>query len=121
MSAHAEVLENLEKLFPNDRKLAVKIANSVINVLDEGGWLTTDDDHLALLRQMKRRIAKAVAAEETPARDLASLTRRLQDISREVSTLEEKERQEKKGSKGDKSDSSGRTPAGDTPFDGSQL
>lgn len=122
MSAHAVVVERLEEMYPNDRKTAVRIANAVINVLDEGGWLTTGDDHLALLRTIRKRIATAVGNDETPARDLASLTRRLQDVSREISQLEEKERQESKGSSsGGKTSGGGGTASTDAPLSPSQL
>lgn len=121
MSAHSAVVERLEQMYPNDKKTAVRIANAVINTLDEGGWLTTADDHLALLRTIRKRIGTAVSAEETPARDLASLSRRLQDVSREIATLEEKERQETKGSSGGKSTGSASATAADAPLDSSQL
>lgn len=122
MSAHSVVVERLEEMYPNDKKTAVRIANTVINTLDEGGWLTTSDDHLALLRTIRKRIATAVSNEETPARDLASLSRRLQDVSREIATLEEKERQEKKGSSdGGKANGGSGTTSTDTAFDGTNF
>lgn len=109
--------------FLKDAKLAIKLSNEVFTALDNGGWLTTDDDHLALLRSMRRRIAEAVNNPDCPARDLASLSRRLQDVSREVTTLEEKERQEGKkkgGGTSGQSDSSGATGSS-TPLDPAQI
>lgn len=45
-------------------------------------------DHLALLRSLRDRVARAVEDPETPARDLAALARRLQDLSREAEERE---------------------------------
>lgn len=44
-------------------------------------------DRLAEMRFTHRRIAKAVQDESTPARDLASLTRRQMEISKEIELL----------------------------------
>lgn len=44
-------------------------------------------DRLAELEATHRRIGKAVQDEETPARDLASLTRRQMEISKEIESL----------------------------------
>lgn len=51
-------------------------------------------DHLKLLYALRDRVAAAVSDEGTPPRDLASLTRRLQDIAEKIDTLEERERLE---------------------------
>lgn len=51
-------------------------------------------DHRALLMAMRERIAKAVSADSCPPRDLASLTRRLQDISKEIEAIDLREREE---------------------------
>lgn len=50
--------------------------------------------HLDLLVAMRERIAKTVADEKCPPRDLAALTRRLQDIATEIAALELKAKQE---------------------------
>lgn len=50
----------------------------------------TADDHLNLLKRIQRRVSTAVHAPKTAPRDLAALTRRLQDISSEIATLEER-------------------------------
>lgn len=42
--------------------------------------------HLELLMAMRKRIAKTVAAD-CPPRDLAALTRRLQDIAAEIEAI----------------------------------
>lgn len=45
-------------------------------------------DHRALLVAMRERIARTVSDERCPPRDLAALTRRLQDIAREIEEIE---------------------------------
>lgn len=44
-------------------------------------------NRLAEFEAVHRRIARAVQDEETPARDLASLTRRQMEISKEIESL----------------------------------
>lgn len=51
-------------------------------------------DRLVLLLAMRERIAKAVSEEDCPPRDLASLTRRLQEIAKEIAEIQERARQE---------------------------
>jgi len=51
-------------------------------------------DHLALLKSMRERIAEAISGPECPPRDLASLTRRLQDIAKDIKALEAEAAQE---------------------------
>jgi len=46
-------------------------------------------DARALLVAMRDRVARAVESEETPARDLASLTKRLMDITRDIQSMDE--------------------------------
>jgi hypothetical protein len=50
--------------------------------------------HLELLVAMRERIAQTVADPKCPPRDLAALTRRLQDIATEIASLELKAEQE---------------------------
>lgn len=45
-------------------------------------------DHRSLLVAMRTRIAKAVAADDCSPRDLAALTRRLQDIAKEIEQID---------------------------------
>lgn len=52
------------------------------------------EDRLEELRAMRRRIAKTLDDSSTPARDLASLTRRQIEIGREVAVLLAQARQE---------------------------
>jgi hypothetical protein len=51
-------------------------------------------DQLKLLVAMRARIAVAVTDEDCPPRDLAALTRRLQDVAKEISVLELRAREE---------------------------
>jgi hypothetical protein len=68
-------------------------------------------DHKGLLVAMRERIAKAVSDAGCPPRDLASLTRRLQDISKEIAALDHAEKVE--------ADRGGPTP--DEAFDSSAI
>ena len=45
-------------------------------------------DHRALLVAMRERIARAVSNPDCPPRDLAALTRRLQDIAKEIELID---------------------------------
>lgn len=100
MPAHDVIRKAVDKLVKNDAKLATRIANEVFTELDTGGWLTTDNDHLAMMRTALRRIHDAVSDPDCSARDLAALTNRLQQFSQEVTTMEEKQKQEGKISRG---------------------
>lgn len=51
-------------------------------------------DHRSLLVAMRTRIAKAVAADDCSPRDLAALTRRLQDIAKEIEQIDLKDLEE---------------------------
>jgi hypothetical protein len=51
-------------------------------------------DHKGLLVAMRERIASAVSDPTVPPRDLASLTRRLQDISKEITAIKHAEKAE---------------------------
>ncbi|AXH44453.1 terminase small subunit [Arthrobacter phage MargaretKali] len=51
-------------------------------------------DHLQLLVAMRERIAVTVADPSCPPRDLAALTRRLQDISKEIEVTKQRSKQE---------------------------
>lgn len=51
-------------------------------------------DQRGLLVAMRARIAKTVQDPTCPARDLASLSRRLQDINREIEALDARAAQE---------------------------
>ena len=45
-------------------------------------------DHRALLVAMRERIAQTVTNPDCPPRDLAALTRRLQDIAKEIEAID---------------------------------
>lgn len=51
-------------------------------------------NHRALLVAMRDRIAKTVSDPKCPPRDLAALTRRLQDIARELEQIDQRIREE---------------------------
>lgn len=50
--------------------------------------------HRDLLVAMRSRIARAVADPDCPPRDLAALTRRLQDIAREIDQIDLRTKEE---------------------------
>lgn len=49
---------------------------------------------LQLLQAMRDRVAAAVEDESTPARDLASLSKRLMEITREIETQQARDEEE---------------------------
>lgn len=51
-------------------------------------------DHRELLVAMRERIARAVSDPDCPPRDLAALTRRLQDIAKEIESLDLRAKEE---------------------------
>ena len=51
-------------------------------------------DHRELLVAMRERIAQTVSNPECPPRDLASLTRRLQDIAKEIEAMDLRAKEE---------------------------
>lgn len=51
-------------------------------------------DHRALLVAMRDRIAQSVRNPDCPPRDLAALTRRLQDIAKEIEAIDLRAKQE---------------------------
>ena len=51
-------------------------------------------DHRALLVAMRERIAQTVSDPTCPPRDLAALTRRLQDIAAEIESIDARAKQE---------------------------
>lgn len=60
-------------------------------------------NHRDLLVTMRDRIAKTVTDPDCPPRDLASLTRRLQDIAKEIAAIDARDA-ENEGSGGDVDD-----------------
>lgn len=57
-----------------------------------------------VLVALRDRVAKAVEAEDTPARDLAALSKRLMDIMREIEAIDEREDSSTERSSGGGSD-----------------
>lgn len=51
-------------------------------------------NHRALLVAMRERIALSVSSADCPPRDLAALTRRLQDISKEIEAIDLRSKEE---------------------------
>lgn len=51
-------------------------------------------DHRALLVAMRERIARTVSDPDCPPRDLAALTRRLQDIAKEIEAIDLRAKEE---------------------------
>lgn len=51
-------------------------------------------DHRALLVAMRKRIADTVSNADCPPRDLAALTRRLQDIAKEIESIDLRAKEE---------------------------
>lgn len=51
-------------------------------------------DHRQLLVSMRERIAQTVSNPDCPPRDLAALTRRLQDIAKEIESLDLRAKEE---------------------------
>lgn len=51
-------------------------------------------NHRALLVSMRERIARTVSDPDCPPRDLAALTRRLQEIAREIEAIDTRAREE---------------------------
>lgn len=51
-------------------------------------------DHRALLVAMRDRISKTVSNDDCPPRDLAALTRRLQDIAKEIEAIDLRRKEE---------------------------
>lgn len=67
---------------------AAKAAKRTVAEAAEGG------DHRELLVAMRERIARAVSNPDCPPRDLAALTRRLQEIAREIDQLDHRAKEE---------------------------
>ena len=67
--------------------------------------------HRELLVAMRARIAQAVEDPDTPARDLAALTKRLADVARDIEAIDARSEQE--------GESSGVVP--DEPFSSSAI
>lgn len=75
---------NLRAVDPDERPAKPKTVAEAA----EGG------DHRELLVAMRERIARTVSNPDCPPRDLAALTRRLQDIAKEIEAIDLRAKQE---------------------------
>ena len=74
---------NLRSVKPGEQA-SLKAPQSVAKAAKSG-------EHRALLVAMRDRIAETVTKPDCPPRDLASLTRRLQDIAKEIESIDARE------------------------------
>ncbi|MCW4458176.1 hypothetical protein [Microbacterium sp. MPKO10] len=74
----ASARKNLRAVGPNDKPVA-KLSVS---------QAAATGDHRSLLVAMRERIAATVSNPDCPPRDLAALTRRLQDIAKEIEQID---------------------------------
>ncbi len=72
---------------PAGAKPVRKAAKTVAQAAESGS-------HRELLVAMRERIARTVSNPDCPPRDLAALTRRLQDISKEIESIDLRAREE---------------------------
>jgi hypothetical protein len=82
----------------HDRALADAIVDGLdrrgLVIAEMGDVIEPPDEHLRTLKSIRKIVREAI--ENDPSgRDLASLSRRLQDVSKEVTVLEERHRTEK--------------------------
>lgn len=100
----ADIIIQAETKLPEGHPEA--LANSIVDglrrrgfgIVDEDGIYDAPDELLTTLKAIRKRVKDAVQNEETAARDLASLSRRLQDVSQEIASLEERKRADAKSS-----------------------
>lgn len=98
----AEIIVKAKTKLPaaEARALAPVIVDALrlrgIAVADEGDMIGAADDHLKVLKTIRRRCQEMVDDDDCSGRDMAALTRRLQDVSKEVATIEQRYRGEAK-------------------------
>ena len=80
-------MARLRTVAPGERPPRRRSPRSVATAASSG---TTRD----LLVQLRARVATAIDDPATPARDLAALTRRMQEIVRDIDALDAREKQE---------------------------
>lgn len=78
----------LRAVGPDDMPPAPPKKLTITEAIDAG-------DRLAELAAVHMRIGRAVQDEETPARDLASLTRRQMEVSKEIEALRRQVKEER--------------------------
>lgn len=86
-------MASLRAVQPGEEAPQPPVKKSVTEAADSG-------THLELLVALRTRLALAVADETCPPRDLAALTRRLQDIAKEIETLRARAAEEERESAG---------------------
>jgi len=79
--------KTLRAVAPDERQTKPTKPMTILEAVDAG-------DRLAELVAMHRRIAKAVQDEDTAARDLAALSRRQIEVSKEIESLRRQAKEE---------------------------
>lgn len=65
-------------------------------IADEGDLLGATDDHLHTLKKIRRMVTEKIEDPECSTRDLSSLTLRLEKVSQQITTIEERYRGEQR-------------------------
>jgi hypothetical protein len=98
--------------------LLIELRKRGIAVVDSFDVIDPPDEHLRMMKKMRKLIDEAMSDKDCAARDLASLSRRAIEIQRDISTMEERIRQENHRSGRTKRTSESKTTsAGDDKFD----
>lgn len=121
MDARAELAEVIVKCKTKliDQGHERALADAIVDGLDRKGIVLAEladvfdppDEHLRTMKNIRRIIADALNAEPS-GRDMASLSRQLQQISKEVVAVEERRRADNKSEQGTrkKKDTNGAAP-----------
>lgn len=80
------------------------LADAIVDALDRRGMVIAEvgdvidppDEHMRLLKRMRTRILQDIENSETSSRDLAALTNRMQSLSKEINSIEERQRADNK-------------------------
>lgn len=80
-------MANLRAVKPNEKPVSQQKPKTVAQAAASGS-------HRELLVAMRERIARTVSDPDCPPRDLAALTRRLQDIAKEIEAIDLRSKQE---------------------------
>lgn len=83
-------MANLRAVTPGEMKPKPAVPKSVTEAASDGSTRE-------LLAAMRTRIAEAVEDRNTPARELASLTKRLVEVVRDIEAIDAREEQEGTG------------------------
>lgn len=112
----AEVIRKTKTGALNTVEGCSALADAIISGLERRDLLIAEaadvmdppDEHMRLLKRMRTRIMRDVDDDETSSRDLAALTNRMQTLSKEIFSLEERQRAENKSSGGKRNGSTSR-------------